>query len=112
MQAKVENMAYGGFWIRCLAYVVDSVIVTIAALVGAVSAFLGVATVGSIVVFLLMLLYWPVMQASAGHATYGKALLGLKSHRLRRRAHLVPALARARAEQDHLGVRRLISREE
>lgn len=72
-------MAYGGFWIRFLAYVVDSLIVTIAAVaISLLSAFLGVEMVGSIVAFLLMLLYWPVMQASEGQATYGKALLGLK----------------------------------
>ena len=72
---------YGGFWIRFLAYLVDSVILFIALiLVAAGSAFLG--DLGGLVVTIVYLvgplLYWSMMHASARQATYGKALLGLK----------------------------------
>src|SRR3990167_9989538 len=72
---------YGGFWIRFLAYVTDSAILFIASSVVIVAAtFLGDAGAfaGALMVFLLALLYWPLMQASARQATFGKQLLGLK----------------------------------
>jgi len=76
-----EQGAYGGFWIRVLAYAVDSVILWIATFGLIVAcAFIGPAgaVVAAIVPFLLPLLYFVGMQASARQATFGKALLGLK----------------------------------
>jgi uncharacterized RDD family membrane protein YckC len=89
---------YGGFWIRFLAYLVDSVILFIALiLVAAGSAFLG--ELGGLVVTVAYLvgpiLYWSMMHASARQATYGKALLGLKvTDGSRKRISFVRALAR------------------
>jgi uncharacterized RDD family membrane protein YckC len=71
----------GGFWIRLLALVADIAILTVASLVVLIAcSFLGAAgaKVGGVVLFLLPLLYWPLMQASGRQATYGKAMLGLK----------------------------------
>jgi uncharacterized RDD family membrane protein YckC len=73
--------AYGGFWIRFLAYLVDSVILFTALLVlGAGAAFAGGSgmTVLGVLCIVGPLLYWALMQASARQATFGKALLGLK----------------------------------
>jgi uncharacterized RDD family membrane protein YckC len=72
---------YGGFWIRFLAYLVDSVILFIAlVLVAAGSVFLG--DLGGLVVMVAYvvgpILYWAGMHASRRQATFGKALLGLK----------------------------------
>jgi uncharacterized RDD family membrane protein YckC len=70
---------YGGFWIRLLAYVADCAILLLAMLLlGAVFGMTGLTKLGGIVLFVLQLLYWPVMQASARQATFGKAMLGLK----------------------------------
>lgn len=74
-------MNYGGFWIRFLAYLVDSVIVFILVVVlAAAVAFLGEAGAALIPAICLgvPVLYWALMQASAHQATIGKALLGLK----------------------------------
>ncbi len=73
-------MNYGGFWIRLLAYLVDSLIVVIA-FVG-INALLGLMGLelagGEIVLLVLGILYYAFMQASARQATLGKALVGLK----------------------------------
>jgi uncharacterized RDD family membrane protein YckC len=72
---------YGGFWVRLLAYLVDSVLVfmLIIVLAGAL-AFLGEA--GALLIPAAWLgipvLYWALMQSSPRQATVGKALLGLK----------------------------------
>lgn len=76
-----EPTAYGGFWIRFLAYLVDSVVLFTALFILVfVAAFAG--TAGVYVVGLLCVigpvLYWAVMQASPRQATFGKALLGMK----------------------------------
>ncbi|HYL90849.1 MAG TPA: RDD family protein [Burkholderiales bacterium] len=77
----MADQAYGGFWIRVLAYLVDSVVVFSAVIVLAfVAAFLG--DIGKalipLICLLTPLLYWGLMQASARQATFGKALLGMK----------------------------------
>ena len=77
----MADQAYGGFWIRVLAYLVDSVVVFSAVIVLAfVAAFLG--DIGKALIPLICLLtpliYWGLMQASARQATFGKALLGMK----------------------------------
>jgi len=79
--AEQAASQYGGFWIRVLASVVDSVILWVAAvIIIVVSTFLGTvgAIVAAVALTLLMFLYFPVMHASARQATFGKALLGLK----------------------------------
>jgi len=76
-----EPTAYGGFWIRFLANLVDSVIFfTLLFLVAVGLAFAG--EIGAMLIPLLCVagpvLYWGLMQASARQATFGKALLGMK----------------------------------
>ena len=73
--------AYGGFWIRFLAYIVDSLIVFIGcAVIAAAAALAGeiASAIGSLVFLVGPFLYFAGMQASARQATLGKALLGLK----------------------------------
>jgi uncharacterized RDD family membrane protein YckC len=74
------NQNYGGFWIRFLAYVVDSLIVGIAFfLIVMLLGAMGLELFGAELVFLLLgILYWALMQSSARQATYGKSLVGLK----------------------------------
>lgn len=73
-------MNYGGFWIRFLAYLVDSLIVTVGfvgimLLLGA----MGLEMAGAEIIFLVLsILYWALMQSSPRQATVGKALCGLK----------------------------------
>src|SRR5256886_16382140 len=76
-----EQNAYGGFWIRFLAYLVDSVVFfTLLVALAAGAAFLG--DLGALVITAAVLagplLYWGLMQASARQATVGKSLLGMK----------------------------------
>jgi uncharacterized RDD family membrane protein YckC len=73
-------MNYGGFWIRFLAYLVDSLIVTVGfvgimLLLGA----MGLELAGAEIIFLVLsILYWALMHSSPRQATIGKALCGLK----------------------------------
>lgn len=73
-------MNYGGFWIRFLAYIVDSAIVTIAF----IAVVMGLTVMGlelfapSLIYFVFGVLYFALMQSSARQATIGKALCGLK----------------------------------
>lgn len=82
-----EPSAYGGFWIRFVAYLVDSVILfTAFCLLAFVLVLAGAAGgLGETVAKLLGLLcfagpvlYWGLMQSSSRQATFGKALLGMK----------------------------------
>ena len=73
-------MNYGGFWIRFVAYVIDSAIVTIA-FVGIMFllGMMGLELAGAQIIFLVLgILYWALMQSSKRQATLGKALCGLK----------------------------------
>jgi len=73
--------AYGGFWIRFLAYFVDALILFIGcAVVGVAAAFAGDAfeLLATLVFLFGPILYFAGMQASARQATYGKALVGLR----------------------------------
>jgi uncharacterized RDD family membrane protein YckC len=76
-----EPRAFGGFWIRFLAYLVDNVVL-LTALFGLlfVGVFLGELWLKFMAMLCVVapILYWGVMQASARQATFGKALLGLK----------------------------------
>jgi len=73
-------MNYGGFWIRFLAYIVDSLIVGI----GFFLVVMGLGVMGlelfspEINFVLISILYWALMQSSPRQATYGKSLVGLK----------------------------------
>jgi uncharacterized RDD family membrane protein YckC len=73
-------MNYGGFWIRFLAYLVDSLIVTVGfvgimLLLGA----MGLELAGAEIIFVVIsVLYWALMQSSPRQATIGKQLCGLK----------------------------------
>lgn len=73
-------MNYGGFWIRFLAYLVDSFIVGVGfvgimLLLGA----MGLELAGAEFIYLALgILYFALMHASARQATLGKELCGLK----------------------------------
>lgn len=72
---------YAGFWARVAAYIVDSAcIFAICLLVAIAFSFLGElgVTITGVAVFLIQLLYWPVLESSARQATYGKRLLGIQ----------------------------------
>lgn len=73
-------MNYGGFWIRFLAYVVDSLIVGIGFFLIVMGlGVMGLELFSPEIIFLVMsILYWALMQSSARQATYGKSLVGLK----------------------------------
>jgi uncharacterized RDD family membrane protein YckC len=72
---------YGGFWIRFLALLVDSVICfTLIVLIGAGLAFtgaIGAALITPVAIF-GPVVYYAVLQGSARQATFGKSLLGMK----------------------------------
>ena len=79
--ADLTGTSYGGFWIRFLAYLVDTVVLFIGLAVLAFGcAFLG--PVGASILgaagLLGPILYWGLMHASARQATFGKSLLGMK----------------------------------
>jgi uncharacterized RDD family membrane protein YckC len=73
-------MNYGGFWIRFVAYVIDSAIVTIAFVaIMFLLGMMGLELAGAQLIFALLgILYWALMQSSKRQATLGKALCGLK----------------------------------
>jgi uncharacterized RDD family membrane protein YckC len=93
---------YGGFWIRFLAFLVDSAILSCAlVLFSVVCAFLGLIGAVLIVGACLIgpLLYWGLMQASVRQATIGKSLLGMKvTDRSGRRISLLRSLSRELAK--------------
>ena len=73
--------AFGGFWIRFLAYVVDALIVGAGCVVISVAAGLAgdaFALLATLVLLFGPILYFVALHASARQATYGKALVGLK----------------------------------
>jgi len=76
----MAEQTYGGFWIRFLAYVVDSLIVTVGLVaVALLLGLMGLELAGQELIFLVVaILYWAGMHASARQATFGKALVGLK----------------------------------
>src|SRR5438105_2249904 len=79
--ANTAGQSYGGFWVRVLAYLVDTVVFsTILVAVAAGAAFLGDLAPMVIIAVIVLgpLLYWGLMHASARQATLGKSLLGLK----------------------------------
>jgi uncharacterized RDD family membrane protein YckC len=81
-QAQGSSGEYGGFLSRALALVADTAIVLliISALVVALTLAMGASgtALGSALGSLVGFLYWPLMQASARQATFGKSMMGLK----------------------------------
>lgn len=73
-------MNYSGFWIRFLAYLVDSFIVTVGFVgIMLLLSAMGLELAGAEIIFLVLgILYWALMQSSKQQATLGKALCGLK----------------------------------
>jgi uncharacterized RDD family membrane protein YckC len=73
-------MNYGGFWIRFVAYLVDSLIVTIGFVgVMLLIGVMGLELAGAEIIFLVFaILYWALMHSSKRQATIGKSLCGLK----------------------------------
>ena len=73
-------MNYGGFWIRLVAYVIDSAIVTIGFVaIMFLLGMMGLELAGAQIIFLVLgILYWALMQSSKRQATIGKSLCGLK----------------------------------
>ena len=73
-------MNYGGFWIRFLAYLVDSFVVTVGFVgIMLLLGVMGLELAGAEIMFLVLgILYWALMQSSKRQATLGKALVGLK----------------------------------
>ncbi len=78
---------YAGFWLRFIAYIIDTVIVDVVAFViGAVSGlWLGgggynsaaATVVSSLLAVVFVLLYWSVAESSAWQATPGKLAVGV-----------------------------------
>src|SRR6188508_1092369 len=96
-------MNYGGFWIRFVAYVIDSAIVTIAFVgIMLLLGMMGLELAGAQVIFLVLgILYWALMQSSKRQATLGKALWP-EGRRPQRRAHLGRPGVGARSGEDRL----------
>jgi uncharacterized RDD family membrane protein YckC len=81
LSGATSTVMYAGFWARVAAYFVDYAVVMVLSLAIGITAFLigDIAPMlGSIVIFLVNLLYWPVMESSARQATFGKSLVGIK----------------------------------
>jgi uncharacterized RDD family membrane protein YckC len=84
-QAQQAPVMYAGFWIRVVAYLVDSfllwlfsfivtLMIGLGAGAGGSDVFGGIAMLG---LFLVSLLYFPIFNASVWQATPGKRLLGI-----------------------------------
>jgi uncharacterized RDD family membrane protein YckC len=75
------DLAYGGFWARFAALIIDNAILTIVAIVLIAVASLvdeALVALATAIYFIGALLYWPIMECSARQATLGKQLLGLQ----------------------------------
>lgn len=76
-----QNVEYAGFWARFAAFFLDLAIIMILSLmIGIGASFAGgvAAVIGSVVIFIINLLYFPAMESSARQATFGKSLCGIK----------------------------------
>jgi uncharacterized RDD family membrane protein YckC len=73
-QPTPGRIAYGGFWIRVLAYFVDAILLLIASVV--LRLILG--TLGAFVGVFVGWLYFALMESSASQATIGKNVCGLR----------------------------------
>lgn len=82
-----QDQAYGGFWVRLVALVLDNAIVFIILLAAMLGMVALVATVGmegpigwiaNLAAIFLPFLYWPALESSAWQATVGKRIMGLQ----------------------------------
>lgn len=82
-----QDQAYGGFWVRLVALMLDYAIVFFILLAVALGMAVVVTTVGmeglmgrvaNLVVIVLPFLYWPVLESSSWQATVGKRIMGLQ----------------------------------
>ena len=81
MNDRTDGIQYAGFWARVAAYFIDYACVTAVCLLLAIAfSFLGESglAIAGIAVFLVQLLYWPVLESSAHQATLGKRMLGIR----------------------------------
>jgi uncharacterized RDD family membrane protein YckC len=86
--ATTAISGYGGFWVRVVAYLIDSIaILVISVLVGGVYGFMvgftggteAMAVSGGYVIgFVVTWLYFALMESSERGATFGKRALGLR----------------------------------
>jgi uncharacterized RDD family membrane protein YckC len=82
-----QDVRYGGFWIRLVAYVIDAIVLSVAtAVIGAVAGF-NVFTAdysdhynptGNLASLVIGWLYFALMESSERGATLGKRALGLR----------------------------------
>jgi uncharacterized RDD family membrane protein YckC len=78
-----KELAYAGFWIRAVAYIIDGVILTIGL---AAAAFVFVDLFASndsqVIIFFVMFIgvvvYFPLMESSSKQATLGKLVVGIR----------------------------------
>jgi len=66
--------SYGGFWIRVVATLIDSVVILVATLV---FAFMDQEVIAGVIYAAGFLLYYPLMEGSSAQGTVGKLLCGL-----------------------------------
>ena len=94
--AHVPEFKYGGFWVRFLAYMIDSIVMSVplSIIYGVMSVILAVISaqdegliiplflvfylVYMITAVIISLLYFGLMESSKNQATLGKMVLGLK----------------------------------
>ncbi|HEX9525443.1 MAG TPA: RDD family protein [Reyranella sp.] len=84
--AAADQLAYGGFWIRFVAYLIDAILLGfIGGVIGAIFGF-SMATTGlehfdptiNIVSFAIAWLYFALLESSPRGATVGKMAMGLR----------------------------------
>lgn len=84
--AAASQVAYGGFWIRLVAYIIDAILLSIAS--GIVGSVFGVnifnpdiehySGVANGISFLIGLFYFALLESSERGATVGKMAMGLR----------------------------------
>jgi uncharacterized RDD family membrane protein YckC len=84
--AAAAQIAYGGFWIRLVAYIIDAILLSIAyGIAGSVLGFNVFATdiehyspTGNLISLLVGWLYFALLESSERGATVGKMAMGLR----------------------------------
>jgi uncharacterized RDD family membrane protein YckC len=84
--AGPDHVAYGGFWIRVLAYIIDGILLTI--VYGIVARLLGIDIfesdwrhydpMGNLLSLVISWLYFALLESSERGATVGKMAMGLR----------------------------------
>ncbi|MCW5744806.1 MAG: RDD family protein [Alphaproteobacteria bacterium] len=85
----MQGPAYGGFWLRFVAYIIDSVVLNVVVFIisFAIGLALGAANrsdeqtaqaIGSVIGIILAWLYFALQESSEAGATLGKRALGLR----------------------------------